>query len=88
MDTLDKFKKSIAAKCGESGKYAECVGTGAPVYMDVVSEYLSAKVLQLATKNDKELSCAVFWWGETLGFFGGGIIVEEQESKCSPSRIR
>ncbi|GLJ28591.1 hypothetical protein SUGI_0563270 [Cryptomeria japonica] len=77
METLNNFRNSIAAQYGVLGKYAECVGTGAPVYMDVISEYLAAKVFLLATKNNTELSCG----------FGGGVTVEEQESKCSPSRI-
>ncbi|GLJ28588.1 hypothetical protein SUGI_0563210 [Cryptomeria japonica] len=59
METLNNFRNSIAAKYGVWGKYAECVGTGAPVYMDVISEYLVAKVFLLATKNNTELSCAV-----------------------------
>ncbi|KAJ7571678.1 hypothetical protein O6H91_01G172200 [Diphasiastrum complanatum] len=29
-------------------KYAECVGSGAPVYMTAVLEYLAAEVLELA----------------------------------------
>ncbi|XP_059069965.1 histone H2A.1-like [Cryptomeria japonica] len=58
-------------------KYIEHIGVGVPIYLVVILEYVVAEVLELAIRNDKELSKLL----GSVTFANGGTLKEEMPTR-------
>jgi hypothetical protein len=62
----------------KKGRYAQRVGTGAPVYLAAVLEYLAAEVISALS-----LSVGIFRWFDNLGFPAEIVCFEWNLLLCS-----